>query len=270
MPNEALLMELADHGSPEKLAKCIHQHLADLALPVVVKRVAAEVGIEEIRGEEAGFEGMLIADADKRHGIIVYNRRGPIERHRFTIAHELGHLLIPSHDARYTCLERDLCTYTDRDERSRKEAEANRFAVELLMPAETFCRRMRRLGSPELDHVVILAREFGTSKEATARRFVDLAQETCAIVYSKDGRVRYCVRSDDCSPLCLRREEALPAAAALGAMQPGTVTPWFDGVPDDWVVPSRAKRATEITGHSLIQENGFAMTLVCLDEPDGD
>jgi hypothetical protein len=94
MPNEALLMELADHGSPERLAKCIHQQLADFAPPVPVERVAAEVGIEEICGEDASFESMLIADAGKRRGIIVYNRRGTVERHRFTIAHELGHFLI--------------------------------------------------------------------------------------------------------------------------------------------------------------------------------
>jgi hypothetical protein len=268
MSNEALLIALADHGSPETLARCIHQQLAGLAVPVAVEHIATEVGIEEIRGEDTHFEGMLIADPGKRRGIIVYNRRGTVERHRFTIAHELGHFLIPSHDARYTCLERDLRTYAERDERSRKEAEANRFAVELLMPTEAFRRRMRRLGSPDLKHVVTLSREFGTSKEATARRIVGLAPDPCAIVFSRGGRIRYWVQSADCPRLCLGRDGVLPSAAGLGTLRPGSVTSWFDGVVEDWLAPTQACRDLEITGHSLVQEDGFAMTLLCLEIPD--
>jgi hypothetical protein len=64
---------------------------------------------------------------------VVVNSRKPPNRVRFTLAHELGHLLIPWHVGSIVdetdAIEEGLDDYWD------MEAEANRFASELLMPS---------------------------------------------------------------------------------------------------------------------------------------
>jgi Zn-dependent peptidase ImmA (M78 family) len=74
----------------------------------------------------------------KQHGKrprIFFNRRLHKHRRRFTLAHELGHILIPWHvgsivdETETSHLELDFSYW-------QLEAEANRFASELLMPSE--------------------------------------------------------------------------------------------------------------------------------------
>ncbi|HQY64065.1 MAG TPA: ImmA/IrrE family metallo-endopeptidase [Polyangiaceae bacterium] len=69
-----------------------------------------------------------------------------------------------------------------------REAEANDFASELLMPEVLFkkgCDRNR----PSLRDVGELAEEFSTSLTATALRFIRFAPEPCAVVHSTSGSV---------------------------------------------------------------------------------
>jgi Zn-dependent peptidase ImmA (M78 family) len=73
----------------------------------------------------------------KRRGTrptIIMNRDRPLRRRQFTLAHELGHVLIPWHQG---SLYDDFSVF-DSDgglDRLEMEAEANRFASELLMPS---------------------------------------------------------------------------------------------------------------------------------------
>ena len=94
--------------------------------------------------------GMLIPaspDAKKRW-IIVSNKAHSVERRRFTVAHELGHLLLhqyatPHADGGQRVRFRDGASSlgTDRD-----EVEANQFAAELLMPAALLIPRLEAIG----------------------------------------------------------------------------------------------------------------------------
>ncbi len=66
------------------------------------------------------FDGVSLV-SDRGNHIVIVNRNMPSDRIRFSLAHELGHLVM--HNAMFVVLElRD------------KEDEANRFAAELLMP----------------------------------------------------------------------------------------------------------------------------------------
>jgi len=68
--------------------------------------------IEENVAAEEGYEGGLLTSADKFNGTILYNRASPQARRRFTIGHELGHFLMPSHlpsaDGRFLCKMQDM------------------------------------------------------------------------------------------------------------------------------------------------------------------
>src|ERR1700722_17907197 len=190
--NDELLMGLADCGSPEKLLAVILKHHPDWTAPVPVEELASSVNIVEFRELEAdGFEDALLTDPDKKNGVILYKAGARKERRRFTIAHELGHFLIPSHKGNQQCTAADLReTRLDSDHRQR-EAEANRFAAGLLMPRPWFSRDMDRLGDADVTHVQTLAERYGTSLEATANRYIELTSDICAFVFSKDEVIRY-------------------------------------------------------------------------------
>src|SRR4029077_20472685 len=98
-----------------------------------------------------GFEGMLVTNEQKTRGVIFFNPANIPQRKRFTISHELGHLLLPHHHrASLQCSKEDMTRYEKvATNHSTQEAEANRFASELLMPRPYFRRRMKALGEPE-------------------------------------------------------------------------------------------------------------------------
>jgi Zn-dependent peptidase ImmA (M78 family) len=58
---------------------------------------------------------------------IAYNEKQHPHRQRFTVAHEIGHLLLGHTEKNFVL---------DMDSREPEEAEANQFAAELLMPIE--------------------------------------------------------------------------------------------------------------------------------------
>ncbi len=54
----------------------------------------------------------------------------------------------------------------------KQEAEANRFAIDLLAPAYRF--KPHLAGDPDLETIVSLTRELDISHEAAARRYIEL------------------------------------------------------------------------------------------------
>ncbi len=109
-------------------------------LPVPVERIAEDLlGLRIVESDDLNVSGILLP-AERR---IVLNAAeaehggAPIQRHRFTIAHEVGHWVCHvlgatsgSSPAASYCRAADLAADTDR----LMEREANVFAAELLMP----------------------------------------------------------------------------------------------------------------------------------------
>ena len=133
-------------------------------------------------------------------------------RARFSIAHELGHLVLhPDVDAlaRIHGLPRAKRYEFD------VEREADAFASEWLLPHALFAR-MCGAARPRLDDVADVARAFGTSLTATAKRWTELAPEAtaCALVESKAGRVRHFTRSQAFRAKVVRRRAIEDGACA--------------------------------------------------------
>jgi Zn-dependent peptidase ImmA (M78 family) len=190
--NDELLMALADCGSPEKLISVILHHHRNWVAPVPIGELATAVNIVEMRELESdGFEGALLTDSHKQRGVILYKACTRIERQRFTIAHELGHFLIPSHKGNQQCTAADLRESRRGNDHRRRESEANRFAAGLLMPKPWFSRDMDRLGDADVTHVSALAKQYCTSLEATSNRYCELTDDVCAFVFIKDRVIRY-------------------------------------------------------------------------------
>lgn len=84
------------------------------------------------------------------HPVMLLNARQPVDRLRWTLAHELGHL----------CLHSEFIS-TD------PEREANAFAAEFLMPAEVIRPQLRNLTTGRLAD---LKRQWGVSMQALVER----------------------------------------------------------------------------------------------------
>jgi hypothetical protein len=110
----------------------------------------------------------------------------PRTRQRYSIGHELGHSLIPTHRPRtsdgFSCSLDDLHQHDpkERDRRKRIEADANRFAAALLMSPRRI-RAAMTSASPDLGEIVRLAHDFDVSKEAMARAYVGAQREAIAM-----------------------------------------------------------------------------------------
>lgn len=114
---------------------------------------------------------------------------------RFTIGHELGHVSIPRHRKILNGgdIHESKPVYYGRDDDV--EREADRFAVHLLTPAPAFRKQMQyKEYCPET--ISALAKYFGTSVYATVLRYVELTDQSCAlIVCNEKGQIRYEKRS---------------------------------------------------------------------------
>jgi Zn-dependent peptidase ImmA (M78 family) len=272
--DDELRMKLADLGSPEALADCIIAHYPDIEIPIPLERIADAVGIVDIAGHTTGsFEGVLVTDAVKSTGSIAYNEASLIERRRFTIAHEIGHFLIPWHGANAQCAMADMGVLKSQDARKSKEAEANRFAAALLTPATLFTRDIRRFGPPETGHILALAAKYKVSKEMAARRYTDLCDHVCAVVFSHRGAVRYFPKSRTCPYLDIAKGNPLPpgSLSSRGRGQPGHLSEWTETEPEIWFGASHRISGKVLYEQFLEQQGGYRLTMLTIDDmPDED
>ncbi|MCK7459116.1 ImmA/IrrE family metallo-endopeptidase [Idiomarina aminovorans] len=140
------------------LEKIFKKPVAELELPIDVKSLAN--AIEGVRfSSELNFEnltksGFVKVERDEfgqvRSIHIWVNPTEPPVRQRFTLAHELGHLVYDIYphidDSRYDEVITDSIVTLNRDENSTyRETRANRFAAQLLMPASLIQREVNHL-----------------------------------------------------------------------------------------------------------------------------
>ena len=119
-----------------------------------------------------------------------------MERKRFSIAHELGHLLM-GHivSIKKVCSDADMMDWYQ----SSQETQANFFAGELILPTKLVSSRCD-IGNISFEPIKQIAKDFRASLTATAIKFVRLCPEKCAIVYSDQGKVRWFYKSPDWWP----------------------------------------------------------------------
>lgn len=99
-------------------------------------------------------DGITIKPGSLDRPRIVINSRNPPTRRKFTLAHELGHVLIPWHIG-------TICSHIDDnlnsdDEYHVQEGEANRFASELLVPTAWLADLFQETGDPAAMQKIII------------------------------------------------------------------------------------------------------------------
>ena len=153
-------------------------------LGVYIEKAGASLRNEELGVGESGYSLPAKGGAWR----IVVNSLESLERQRFTICHEIAHIVLglsSTHD------EVKSWAYAKRDI---NETWCDIFAAELLMPLSEFKAAMGD-EEPSFELIETLAATFNTSFPATASRLATLADSPVAYVTMDRGMIRHAARS---------------------------------------------------------------------------
>lgn len=146
----------------EKAANCLRQEWG-LGLDPIAKVVAVlednGIKVVEVVEEIKEFDG-LSSMIDDKYPVVVINSNFSVERKRFTMLHELGHLLM---------------NMVLSDDKSQNEKFCNRFAGAMLIPADSLFKELGRIRSKvTLNELEFFQVEYGISIPALVYRLADL------------------------------------------------------------------------------------------------
>jgi hypothetical protein len=133
------------------------------------------------------------------------------DRHRSTVAHELGHFLMHPDKALMQCTNVESLLNSP----IKSEREAEEFAFELILPEQLFMPKIKD-HRVSLGLVRALSADFRASLTATAIRFAELSREPCAVVIS-DGQTILQYKTSGRFPLDLKTGKALPRDSSVSS-----------------------------------------------------
>ena len=164
---------VAPTRTPESIARKVRKDLGIAPGPVrdLMASVEATGAIVILMNLPTGELDAISVRPSNAPPLVFLSRHAPADRQRWTLAHELGHLVM--HD----------------EERDGIEKEADQFAAELLMPASTIRTQLKKL---TLETAGELKQEWRTSIQSIVRRAVDTKAITAyrsRTLYAKLGRL---------------------------------------------------------------------------------
>jgi Zn-dependent peptidase ImmA (M78 family) len=146
----------------EKMARRVLA-IRDLLPPFDLDALAFEYGELEYLNLPYEVDGITIGIGSTQRPRILVNAYAPATRRKFTLAHELGHIVIPWHTG-------TIITHLNPDRVDaaymQMETEANRFAAELLMPSDWLTEQFDSSETVEA-YFRAVQKIVGTSREAT-------------------------------------------------------------------------------------------------------
>ena len=159
-------------GAALDLAKNLASSMRKGDIPVDIDCIARKCGVVRIEGKDMAASGYLLCDQNNNRLVIQYRNSDPPSRRRFTIAHEVGHILLsqalgargPENCARCSSGEEH-------------EGLANHIAGELLMPEKFVVKDFRdktRWSCTLWSAIEQVADLYNVSKEAVVYRVLHL------------------------------------------------------------------------------------------------
>lgn len=143
----------------DKILKKVYNKIPDESdLPIDPFKILSKTGARYMFQDFEAFEGIYLLPDDSKEdtecGYVSININRPIERQRFSAAHELCHHL-----------KDETSGFSKQGERNPVEIYANGFASELLMPTRLITEILenKNLNVGDLDEVLIIANQFGVS-----------------------------------------------------------------------------------------------------------
>ncbi|MCB1984840.1 MAG: ImmA/IrrE family metallo-endopeptidase [Burkholderiales bacterium] len=181
----------------EKVAEKYLEENSLLRLPVDPIAIAEKHGIvvQAKPATDVGVSGMLIKHGDMFG--IAYATHVKIEGfQRFSVAHELGHYLLPGHYENILPNDGVHESKAGFFSGNKYEREADHFAAGLLMPRSLFTKEIdkRSSGYEAINKISDICK---TSLTATAIRYTQFTSEPIAVILSADQKLDWCFMSDE-------------------------------------------------------------------------
>jgi len=212
--------------------------------PVLPIQIAEDQGIFVQSSDrlQTGCSGCLMKQGDT-FGILYTNRLDNKGFIHFTVAHELGHYFLESHQkAFFSSGSRVHYSQSGFVSYDRYEVEADHFAAAFLMPEVMFTEALGRTGEG-LEELQALAESFCTSLTATAIRYAELSPNPVVIVVSEGDHICYALASASIRDL---DKVWMPEKGAL--LPPQSVTARFNRNPDN------IQKARKSEGYSQLDD----------------
>lgn len=174
--------------NPIRMASALRGALK-LAPRLDIDALTKELSLTIVEVDSNSFDGAFLRASDRLSGRILV-RRGIREpgRKRFTIAHEVGHFVLHRSERQLSCGAEEIEHWEDRE--ANPEHQADLFASEFLLPSDSVRERSCKEW-PSLHLVGTIAGFFGASLTATARKYCDVASQSCAVVWTEKGQIRW-------------------------------------------------------------------------------
>jgi Zn-dependent peptidase ImmA (M78 family) len=149
---------------------------AQISAPPVDLHVVAELAgatvVDEPFNDDA-FSGFLLRSPGAKP-VIGVNSDHPLNRKRFTLAHEIGHLMLHPRDGVHYDKQLVQLRHASTPSASDvEEIEANRFAAEILMPSHFLTKDVEEIGAKSMDDEMTLAqlaKKYKVSSQSMAIR----------------------------------------------------------------------------------------------------
>ena len=143
--------------------------IENLQVPIDINYLASCLGytIEEAKIQQQGY----ITETKENKRLIRVRINDPLRIKRFTIAHEIGHILLNIYENKPVGREKKyrFCSY------SQEERLADRIAAELLMPVSRFRYELSKYAAPSFSALGAIAGIFNVSLSTCLRRITELS-----------------------------------------------------------------------------------------------
>lgn len=162
----------------------------DLIIPINVEELCSRLNIAIIEKPLESADAVLQAKNGKVRIIL---REGLKDKRKFTIAHELGHYFIQSHNhLTYGCRIDELGRINGKKE---EENEANCFASELIMPSSIITKQYK--GIVDFSVIDKIAKNFEVSYTSAAIKTIDCGDISKALIFCFNGIYKWYYATDN-------------------------------------------------------------------------
>jgi len=230
-----------------------------------LEEVASRLGLHVQEVEATSFDGALVRITGSPIGTVAIRNDIPeVGRKRFTLAHEIGHYILPNQQADIPTPCRPFAIESWDSSLSSPEIDANRFAAEILLPRELLRDELKH--QPTLDTARRVASRFGTSLTAATFRLVELSTYRIAMVISSEGKARWYRPSDEFGRAV--RTGPLDRRTLAHDLFAGNVSTVSACVPADaWLFEHNLREGASIWEHSIfLRSYDQVLTLLELRE----
>lgn len=227
-------------------------------------KILPEIGLQIHYRNATSYEGALLRMKGIPRGYVVLSSQVRETRQRFTLAHEIGHYLLP--DQQDICQPCGKAQIESWDETLVKpERDANQFAAEILMPRSIIQPFLNE--SPRFSHIEQISQECETSLTASAYRLCELSSFRVAMVWSEAFRVRWYKPSEE-FVRWVRKGSVRQDSYAFDAFEGRPVPTAFESVPASaWLFENGLKPDARILEHSVpMPSYNGVLTLLLIPE----